>query len=137
MTDHRNPPPEPGEAAWNQPDAPAPDWRQQPPPAQPGPATGAWAPNPNTYPYQPPPPAAAWQPMQPAAAGQPTNTLAILSLIFAFVFAPAGLVLGYLARQQIQQRHERGDGLAMAGLVIGIIGTVGYLLICIGSAGNS
>jgi len=60
--------------------------------------------------------------------------MAILALVFAFVFPPAGLVLGFLARQQIQQRNEGGEGLAMAGLIIGALGTVGYVILCAASA---
>ncbi|GEL24644.1 hypothetical protein PSU4_35980 [Pseudonocardia sulfidoxydans NBRC 16205] len=59
--------------------------------------------------YQPPP-------AYPVAA--PTNTMAILSLIFAFVFAPLGLVFGFVARGQIKTSGESGDGLALAGIII-------------------
>ena len=37
----------------------------------------------------------------------------------AFVFPPAGLVLGFLARRQIRDTGEDGDGLALAGMIIG------------------
>jgi hypothetical protein len=53
----------------------------------------------------------------------PTNTLAILALVMAFVFSPVGLVLGIVARRQIRQTHEQGDGLALAGIIVGGIGT--------------
>jgi hypothetical protein len=52
---------------------------------------------------------------------RPTNTLAILALVMAFVFAPAGLVLGVVARKQIRQTGEEGDGLALAGIIVGAI----------------
>src|SRR5690625_1662487 len=35
--------------------------------------------------------------------GRPTNSLAILSLVLAFVFAPAGLITGIMARRQIKR----------------------------------
>lgn len=54
---------------------------------------------------------------------RPTNTLAILALVMAFVFAPVGLVLGIVARRQIRETHEEGNGLALAGIIIGGIGT--------------
>jgi hypothetical protein len=54
----------------------------------------------------------------------PTNTLAILSLVFAFVFAPAAIVLGAVARKQIRRTGERGSGLATSGFVLGIVFTV-------------
>ncbi|GIM78289.1 DUF4190 domain-containing protein [Winogradskya consettensis] len=68
------------------------------------------------------------QPGYQAAA--PTNTMAILSLVFAFVFAPAAIVMGHVAKKQIRQTHESGDGLATAGLWLGYIFTSVYLLIC-------
>jgi hypothetical protein len=49
--------------------------------------------------------------------------LAILALVLAFVFAPAGLVLGILARRQIRETGEEGDGLALAGIIVGGIVT--------------
>ena len=45
-------------------------------------------------------------------AGGGTNVLAILSLVLAFVFAPAGVVLGHLAKRQIRRTGEAGDQLA-------------------------
>ena len=54
--------------------------------------------------------------------------MAILSLVLAFVFAPAGLVLGIVARRQIRQTGEEGDGLALAGIIIGAIATAFFVL---------
>jgi hypothetical protein len=61
-----------------------------------------------------------------------TNTLAILALVFAFVFAPASIVLGHLAKKQIRQTGEQGEGLATAGLWLGYIFTGLGLLLCVG-----
>ena len=51
---------------------------------------------------------------QPGGYGPPpqrgTNTMAILSLVFAFIFAPAGIVMGVIAKRQIRERHEGGSG---------------------------
>src|SRR3954452_23160585 len=55
----------------------------------------------------------------PVYVGQQTNTMAILSLVFAFVFAPVAIPLGHIARKQIRQRGDSGDGLALAGLICG------------------
>ena len=54
---------------------------------------------------------------------RPTNTLAILALVMAFVFSPVGLVLGIVARRQIRETGEQGDGLALAGIIVGGLGT--------------
>jgi len=75
------------------------------------------------------------QPGYPAYA-PPTNSLAIASLVCGLsqFFAPfiAGIpaiVCGHVARSQIRRTGERGDGMAMAGLVLGYIGVVGPILL--------
>ena len=75
--------------------------------------------------YGPPgyPPPGYGPPGYPPAYGRPTNTMAILALVMAFVFAPAGLILGIVARKQIRQTGEDGDGLALAGIIVGGIVT--------------
>jgi peptidyl-prolyl cis-trans isomerase B (cyclophilin B) len=55
---------------------------------------------------------------------QPTNTMAIVSLVCAFVFAPAGIVFGHISLSQIKRTGEEGRGLAIAGLVISYVFTV-------------
>ncbi|MET0494007.1 MAG: DUF4190 domain-containing protein [Actinoplanes sp.] len=75
----------------------------------------------------------AQQPYMPSAA--PTNTMAILSLVFAFVFPPAAIVMGHVAKKQIRQTGESGEGLATAGLWLGYIFTGFYVLFCIGWIG--
>ncbi|MQA77032.1 MAG: DUF4190 domain-containing protein [Streptosporangiales bacterium] len=54
---------------------------------------------------------------------RPTNMMAILALVFCFVFAPVGLILGIIARRQIEETGEEGHGLALAGTIIGAIFT--------------
>lgn len=41
------------------------------------------------------------------------------------------LIFGYVARNQIRQRHENGDGLAIAGIVLGwiVIGGLAIFMI--------
>jgi len=60
-------------------------------------------------PYSPPP-------LPPRT--QNPNIFAILGLVMAFVCWPAGIVLSIIARRQIRETGEPGDGLALAGLVI-------------------
>ncbi|HEV7872195.1 MAG: conserved rane protein of unknown function [Modestobacter sp.] len=98
-----------------------------------GPPPGAGTPSPyGPQPgYGPPPghpPQAYGQPGWGPGLPRPTNTLAILALVLAFVFAPAGLVLGIVARRQIRQTGEEGDGLALAGIIIGAIVTAMFAL---------
>jgi hypothetical protein len=59
-----------------------------------------------------------------------TNTLAILALVFAFIFSPAAIVMGHLAKKQIRQTGEQGEGLATAGLWLGYIFTALGVLFC-------
>ena len=59
-----------------------------------------------------------------------TNGLAIASLVcslagvFTCVTAPVGVVLDHVAKRQIAQTGEGGEGMATAGLVVGYIITV-------------
>lgn len=69
-------------------------------------------------------------PYQAAPPG--TNIMAILSLVFAFVFAPAGIVLGHIAKRQLRTSGESGDGLATAGLIISYVFTALWVLGCAG-----
>ena len=57
--------------------------------------------------------------------------MAILALVLAFVFAPAGLIMGIVARKQIRQTGEDGDGLALAGIIVGGIFTAIYVLMIV------
>jgi len=58
----------------------------------------------------------------PAPSGE-VNKLATLSIVFAFVFAPVGVVLGHVALAQISRSGERGRDRALIGL------TLSYLFI--------
>ena len=77
-------------------------------------------------------------PMAPPGAGVPvagqTNTLAVVSLVSALVapfahFTGIGgltltivsIVTGHMARRQIKSTGERGDGFALAGLIISYV----------------
>ncbi|MFO7691020.1 MAG: DUF4190 domain-containing protein, partial [Cryobacterium sp.] len=76
--------------------------------------------------------AGAQQPGQRSAAGPATpegyatpprtNTLAVVSLVSAFVFSLVAIVTGHIALGQIRARGEAGRGLAIAGLVLGYLG---------------
>jgi hypothetical protein len=58
-------------------------------------------------------------PVRPPAQQQPeSNTLATLSVVFAFVFAPAGAILGHLGLGQIARTGQRGRDRAIAGITL-------------------
>jgi hypothetical protein len=72
---------------------------------------------------------------QPAGYAQaPTNTLAILALVFGFIIPIAGIICGHIARGQIKRTGESGDGLALAGLILGYVLTGLTVLFIIGYA---
>ena len=68
-------------------------------------------------------------PFSPVTRGAPgdapgparTNTLAIVSLVAAFVAPLIGLVLGLVARGQVRRSGENGRGLATAAIVLGSV----------------
>lgn len=66
----------------------------------------------------------AYAPYPPAP---PTNGMAIASLVCSLaglatcISAPVGAILGHVARRQIRERGEGGDGLALAGIIVGWI----------------
>jgi len=66
------------------------------------------------------------QPGQPAMTK--TNTMAILSLVFAFLFSPLAIVFGFVAKKQMKERGESGGGLATAGIIIGFLGVLLVIL---------
>ncbi|MFD2090767.1 DUF4190 domain-containing protein [Blastococcus deserti] len=121
-------------------------YRGEPPSAPPpwGPPAGPGAPGQPVAPYPPGPgyappghghpgypPAGYGPPGYPPVYGRPTNTMAILALVLAFVFPPAGLVLGIVARRQIRQTGEDGEGLALAGIIVGGIATALFVLMLV------
>jgi hypothetical protein len=77
-----------------------------------------------------PPPMEPMEPIAPPAEPpgfapapyRPTvNTLATLSLVFAFVFAPAGAILGHLGLAQIRRSGELGRDRALVGVTLSYV----------------
>ncbi|WP_169077165.1 DUF4190 domain-containing protein [Microcella alkalica] len=98
------------------PPPPAPDYPHQPAQAAPNPYAAPTAtPYGSANPYAP-------------APQQKTNTLAIVSLVLAFVVSLGAVICGHIALSQIKKTGEQGRGLAIAGLVLGYIGLVAGLI---------
>jgi hypothetical protein len=72
--------------------------------------------------YQPTPQPSPYTGAQPPA--QRTNVLAIVALILGIVVPIGGIICGPIALGQIKRTGENGRGLAMAGLIIGIVLTL-------------
>lgn len=53
-----------------------------------------------------------------------TNTLALVGFIASFVIPIVGIVLGAMARRQIEVTREGGRGLARAAVIIGAVGAM-------------
>ena len=131
---------------WGQPPAgppaaappdPAAGWgTPPPPPPAPGQPAAGWGPPPGYgpppgQPYSQPPGQPQWG--GPGYDARPTNTLAIVSLVLIFVVTPAALVTGIIARRQIRQTGESGDGMALAGIICGALSIAFIVVIIIGA----
>jgi Domain of unknown function (DUF4190) len=76
-----------------------------------------------------PPP--GYQPAGYPPGWRPTNQMAIAALVcgcaqifFWLLAAIPAIILGHMARRQIRQTGEAGDGMALAGLILGYAGLV-------------
>jgi hypothetical protein len=121
--------------------------------SSPGPAPGSYPPGP--YPPAPgfpgqapgsgyqsppggyqPPPVPEWWPQSPPRGFVPvtrTNGLAIASLVVGILWlfwlgSLAGLVLGLVALKQIKGRNQGGRGIAIAGVVLSVLGLAGFVI---------
>ena len=80
------------------------------------------------YPVSPGYPAYSYGTPAVVVPAQPTNGMAIASLVCSLagiftcgITAIIGAILGHVARKQIRERGEGGDGLALAGIISGWI----------------
>ena len=79
-------------------------------------------------PYQPP------QAYQPYPLVRPTNALAIAALVCGIAAFATGItcipaiICGHMARGQIRRTGEQGDGLAVAGLILGYVSIVLFIV---------
>lgn len=67
---------------------------------------------------------------------RPTNGMAIASMVCGILWiywigSILALIFGYIARKQIRERGESGNGMAIAGIVLGWIG-IATLVLMIG-----
>jgi len=65
---------------------------------------------------------------------QKTNGIAVAALISSFFVSILGIILGFVALNQIKTSGEQGRGLALAGIIIGFVAIGITLLIIIISA---
>jgi hypothetical protein len=77
------------------------------------------------------------QPGAPVGGAREMNGLAIASFVLALVglcnpLGILGLILGYVAKGQIRARNNSGNGLATAGIILGWISLIGFIIIILG-----
>lgn len=112
MSNPGPPPPPPGGGA---PPPPGPPPGMPPQPPIPPPGGG----------YPPPPP--GYGGGMPGPAAQGNNPLAIVSLVLSIVGiccgvgSIIGIILGFVALNQIKTSGQKGEGLAKAGIIIGFV----------------
>lgn len=94
----------------------------------PPPAAPAWGPQPPGPGWGPQPPP-GYGPMPYPVPVRPTNQLAIAALVcgcaqvfFWILTGIPAVILGHIARRQIRETGENGDGMALAGLILGYVG---------------
>lgn len=63
----------------------------------------------------------------PWVVSRPTNGMAVASMVLGILWlywvgSVLALIFGYIARRQIRERGESGDGMAIAGIVLGWVG---------------
>jgi hypothetical protein len=115
----------PEQSGWSDPTQPG---SPVPPPAV-NPSEPTTAP---AYPYQYQAPAYG-QPVygQPVYVSPPTNGMAIAALVCAVLgLGPIAAILGHVARRQIRESGEQGDGMALAGIIVGWITTGLAVCVC-------
>jgi hypothetical protein len=65
-----------------------------------------------------------------------TNGLAVASMVLGIVWvwwigSILALIFGFVARRQIKERGQRGDGMAIAGIVLGFVGAATLILVIV------
>jgi hypothetical protein len=99
--------------------------QQLPPPFEPG-APGT----PPGFPGYP------GYPTAPAPVQQGTNRLAIVGLILAIFIPLLGLILSIVGTVQAGRRNQKGKGLAIAGIVISLVMSAGYVGLIVAVSGK-
>jgi hypothetical protein len=91
---------------------------------------------PGQYPQQPGYQQPGQYPQQPGGGYAPApknNGMAIASLVLGILWICSvgsilAVIFGYMAKKQIKETGEQGDGMATAGIVLGWIG-IGFLIL--------
>ena len=92
-------------------------------------------------PWNQPPPAPGYgyppgQPYGPYALQPGTNGFAIASLVLGILWLEClgsvlAIIFGFVARAQIKRTGQGGDGMAIAGIVLGFVGIAMFVLLIV------
>ncbi|MFB7613770.1 DUF1707 and DUF4190 domain-containing protein [Kitasatospora sp. NPDC056181] len=67
-------------------------------------------------------------PLLPPA--RPTNSMAVTSLVLGVIgLGLPAVITGHIAKNQIRERNEDGDGMATVGLIFGYLGSLAWTLL--------
>jgi hypothetical protein len=55
------------------------------------------------------------------------NITAVLAFVLGVLVSPMALPLGWFAREQIKRSNERGNGLAIAAIVLGSVAIIAWV----------
>ncbi|HVX17668.1 MAG TPA: DUF4190 domain-containing protein [Acidimicrobiales bacterium] len=68
----------------------------------------------------------------------PTNAFAVVALVLGLLGGNLlAVIFGHLGRRQIRETGERGDGMALAGLILGYVGIVLWAVLFVAALANS
>ena len=54
--------------------------------------------------------------------------MGVVGIVFCGITSILGIIFGHIAKSQIAQTGEQGEGMALAGLILGYIVTGGWLI---------
>ncbi len=69
--------------------------------------------------------------MTESPAKRRLNITAVLALILGVLVSPIALPVGWFAREQIKRSNERGNGIAIAAIVLGSVAIVAWVAIAV------
>lgn len=67
-------------------------------------------------------------PAPATAPAEPARGLTIAGFVLAFLIAPLGAILSIVALVKINKAGGSSKGLAIAGIIIGVLGTIGWIV---------
>lgn len=108
-----------------------PSYEQQPYGQQPSYGQQPYGQPPSYGAPQPPPPPYSGEGYPVSSGSAPLSTLSVVALITGIFCGLIGVIFGFLGLKETRNGAKRGRGLAIAGIVLGLLTTVGGIIIAI------